>query len=140
MWFYFDRFVNDGQSSFVSHWSGLSWEPRIDLRPQIGGRSSGTYIVPSGDSLFFGGATIDLGGFGASDIFLMERLLPGDLNLDRQLTTADVVLGLNAVFLAEPFPAPFASADGNCDGSLTPADVVQLLLRAFLGTPLPCRA
>jgi hypothetical protein len=140
IWFYFDHGVIDGRSCSVRHWNGSTWEPPVDLRPQIGGRSSSPYIIPSGDSLFISGATIDIGGFGMSDIFLMQRLLPGDLNLDGQLTTADVVLELNAVFLAGAFPAPFASADGNCDGRLTAADVVLLLLRAFLGTPFPCRA
>lgn len=139
-WLYVDGGVSGGRSSFVSRWNGSSWEQPVSLRSQIGGRSSSPFVVPSGDSLFLSGATIDLGGFGQSDIFLMPRLLPGDLNLDGQLTTADVVLELNAVFLAEAFPAPFASADGNCDGSLTPADVVLLLLRAFLGTSFPCRA
>ncbi len=138
-WFYFDTFVNDGQSSFVSHWNGSTWEPPVDLRPQIGGRSSTPFIIPSGDSLVFGGATIDLGGLGMSDIFLMPRIVLGDLNLDGQLTPADVVLELNGVFLGDSFPAPLASADCNCDGNLTPADVVLLLRATFLGTAFPCR-
>jgi WD40 repeat protein len=138
-WFYFDNFVNDGQSNFVSHWNGSLWEPPVDLRPQIGGRGSGPSVTASGDSLFFGGATIDLGGFGSSDIFLMPRIVLGDLNLDGQLTTTDVVLELNSVFLGDSFPAPPASADCNCDGGLSPADVVLLLNATFLGKPFPCR-
>ncbi len=137
VWFYFDHFVSDGISSFVRHWNGLTWEPAVDLRPQIGERSTSPYIVSSGDSLLFGSSGI--GGFGFSDIFIMPRVVLGDLNLDGRLTTTDVVLELNAVFLDSTFPAPFEAADCNCDGQLRPSDVVMLLLATFTGTPFPCR-
>ncbi|MGE5693142.1 MAG: hypothetical protein ACM3YF_05115 [Candidatus Zixiibacteriota bacterium] len=136
VWFYFEYFVSDGLGSYVSHWNGSTWEPPIDLRPQIGGRSTSPFVVPSGDSLFFG--SIDLGGFGNSDIYVMPRAVLGDLNLDGQLTTTDVVLELNSVFLGDSFPAPPASADCNCDGQLSPADVVLLLNATFLGKSFPC--
>ncbi len=62
----------------------------------------------------------------------------GDLNFDGLITLADVALELNAVFLKQPFPAPFHRADGNCSGKLTPADVSLLLFRAYLNQPFPC--
>lgn len=137
VWFYLERGVSDGLSSFVIHWNGSFWEPPVDLRPQVGGRSASPFVVPSGDSLFF--RSIDLAGFGITDIFLIPRVVLGDLNLDGRLTVADVVLELNAVFLSETFPVPFETADGNCDGGLSPADVVLLLNATFMGTPFLCR-
>jgi len=138
VWFYFEGGVSDGLSSFVSHWNGSLWETPTDLRPQIGERSAGTFITSSGDTLFYfsGG---ELGGFGGTDIFFSLRAVLGDLNWDGQLTAADVVLELNAVFLNENFPAPFETADGNCDGQLGPSDVVLLLNATFAGKPFPCR-
>ncbi|MCI0597073.1 MAG: hypothetical protein L0Z48_11115, partial [candidate division Zixibacteria bacterium] len=106
MWFYVEDGVSDGLSSFVSRWNGTAWETPIDLRPQIGGRSSSPFIIPPGDSLFFSGPDVDLGGFGNQDIFLLPRVVLGDLNLDGLLTAADVVLELNAVFAGGTFPAP----------------------------------
>ncbi len=136
-WFYFEHGVSDGISIFVSHWNGSAWEPAIDLRPQIGERSTSPFIVPSGDSLFFGSSGI--GGFGFRDIFFMPRAVLGDLNMDGRLTTTDVVLELNAVFLDSAFPAPFEAADCNCDGQLRPSDVVLLVMATFAGIPLACK-
>ncbi len=62
----------------------------------------------------------------------------GDLNMDGNITLADIVLELNAVFLGSPFPAPFETADGNCDGNLSSADITLLLLAVFLNFPFPC--
>lgn len=72
-------------------------------------------------------------GAGGSPTFVK-----GDLNLDSLLTPVDIVMELNAVFLGQPFPAPFEVADVNCDLSLTPTDVVLLLNATFLGNPFPC--
>lgn len=65
-------------------------------------------------------------------------IVKGDLNLDSLLTAADVVMELNAVFLNQPFPAPFEAADVNCDSQLTTADVVLHLNATFLREPFPC--
>lgn len=65
-------------------------------------------------------------------------VVKGDLNLDSLLSPVDVVMELNAVFLGQPFPAPFEAADGNCDGRLTPADVALHLNAIFLGRVFPC--
>jgi Tol biopolymer transport system component len=73
-WLYFDGYVSDGKSLFVSAWNGVSWGLALDLRPQIGGRSSTPSILPSGDSLFF--ASGDIGGFGMRDIWMARRLGP----------------------------------------------------------------
>lgn len=66
------------------------------------------------------------------------ELILGDVNVDGLLTSADVVLEINKVFLDLPYPAPENIGDVNCDGDFSPADVVLLLNRVFLGTPLPC--
>jgi len=73
--------------------------------------------------------------FGAAGIAALQK---GDLNLSGQLTPADVVLEINAVFLGQPYPAPFETGDSNCDGGLTPADVVIHLNVTFLGGNFPC--
>jgi Tol biopolymer transport system component len=137
-WLYFNDWVSDGKSIFAAKWdSDSGWVlPAYDLRPQIGGRSSTPSVTSSGDSLFF--ASGDIGGFGARDIWLMKRLLQGDLNLDSQLTAADVVLGLNKIFLDLPYPAPEPLGDMNCDGDFTPADAVILLQVVYLGLSSQC--
>jgi hypothetical protein len=139
LWFYFDAFVPDGQSIFVTSWKDSAWGfPAIDLRPEIGGRAVTPFVSSTGDTLFFGGSP-DLGGFGSLDIWLSKRLLPGDLNLDSQLTTADVVLELNKVFLDQPYPAPPRLGDLNCDTVYSPADAVLILLFVFgMVTSLDC--
>ncbi|MCI0404624.1 MAG: glycoside hydrolase [candidate division Zixibacteria bacterium] len=65
-------------------------------------------------------------------------LSKGDLNFDATINLVDIGLEINAVFLGQPFPAPFHRADGNCDGRLTPADMVILLNRWYRGIPFPC--
>jgi Tol biopolymer transport system component len=136
-WLYFDQYVSDGKSIFVSQWADSGWQTATDLRTQIGGRAGTPFISPSGETLFFAGST-DLGGYGSRDIWLIKRLILGDLNMDNQITAADAVLQINWVFLGESFPAPPQMGDLNCDGSFTQADVVLLLNRAFLGRPFPC--
>ncbi len=64
--------------------------------------------------------------------------IKGDLNLDGRLSPTDVVLEVNAVFLGQSFPAPFASADGNCDSRLSSSDISLLLLATFIGSLFPC--
>lgn len=81
-WLYFDQFVSDGKSIFVSPWTGSEWGPAFDLRPQIGGRAGTPSISPSGDSLFFAGST-DLGGFGMADIFLSVQV-PTDVSDEKK--------------------------------------------------------
>jgi len=62
----------------------------------------------------------------------------GDLNLDSQITSADIVLELNRVFLGQAFLSPELSGDVNCDSAFSPADVVLLLLRVFVQSDFPC--
>ncbi len=61
----------------------------------------------------------------------------GDLSNDGLLTSADVVLMLNCVYLGIG-NCPLLTADVNCDGSLTSSDVVLELNAAFLGAGFPC--
>lgn len=62
----------------------------------------------------------------------------GDLNVDGQFTSTDVVLLLNCAFLGEGDCTPSCRADVNCDGVLTAADVVIQLNKVYLNTPYPC--
>lgn len=67
----------------------------------------------------------------------------GDMNGVGGLSSADVVLMLNCVFLANGAgtlggDCNLCYADMNCVGGLTSADVVIELNYVFLGTPPPC--
>jgi len=62
----------------------------------------------------------------------------GDLDVDGQFTSTDVVLILNCVFLGEGDCTPSCRADVNCDGSPTAADVVIQLNKVYLGIAYPC--
>ncbi len=127
---YYRQVVSDGTSTFMHCRNQSAWGPAIDMRPQLGGRTGTPFITASGDSLFFAGCS-DFPGFGGCDIWMATRLLSGDLNLDSQFTTADVVLELYKVFLDQPHPAPSGAGDLNCDGRYTPADITILLLKVF---------
>lgn len=83
------------------------------------------------------------------DPFIQERwhifgaignpnFLKGDLNLDGLVNLVDITMELNAVFLGEPFPAPFEKADSNCDSLLDATDVVLFLNVFYLDMPFPC--
>jgi hypothetical protein len=61
----------------------------------------------------------------------------GDLNQDEVLTTSDVMLLINCVFLSIG-NCDLCFADANCSGNLSPADVVLELHSVFLNAPLPC--
>jgi len=61
---------------------------------------------------------------------------PGDLNLDDDLSPADVIVMLNCVFV-DPGGCNLC-ADHNCDGLLTPAEVVVELNAVFLDAPIVC--
>lgn len=65
--------------------------------------------------------------------------LLGDLNKDSLITSSDVVLLLNYVFLGIlPPENHLEAADLDCNGIATSSDVVQLLNYTFLGTVPPC--
>ncbi len=137
-WLYFRKWTNVPHVH-VSEEGGGGWSPAVNIDSQLVGENGTTdapFITPTGDTLFF--STPSLSGVGARDIWMSERVVRGDLNMDRQITAADVVLELNKVFLDESFPAPAAVADVNCDGLFTSSDVVLHLNRTFLGIPFPC--
>jgi Tol biopolymer transport system component len=127
---YYDSYVSDGKSIFTAFWNGASWGPSFDLRPDLGGNTATPFVTPTGDSLFFTGCA-DFPGFGVCDIWITRRFVLGDLNLDSQLTTTDIVLELNKVFLDTPYAAPERLGDLNCDSAYSPADAVLILLRVF---------
>jgi len=62
----------------------------------------------------------------------------GDLNKDAALTSADVVLILNCIFLNIPPPAGTAACEMNCNGVTNLIDATILLNAVFLGEPFPC--
>lgn len=65
---------------------------------------------------------------------------PGDMNNDDQLTSPDIVLLLNCVFVGNVDGAccGLSYADVSCDGALTPSDLVILLTAVYLGGALGC--
>lgn len=63
--------------------------------------------------------------------------LRGDMDADGDLTSTDVILGLNCVFLGSG-NCDLCFADLDCDGFLTSTDAVILLNMVFLGLPAGC--
>jgi hypothetical protein len=61
----------------------------------------------------------------------------GDLNRDEEVSPADGVQALQAIFVGSGIPEPPALLDMNRDGILTPVDAVTLLNYIFLGIPPP---
>lgn len=103
------------------------------------GGNSGPCITPNGRKLYFASVRPGgVGGPGTGDIWMAERIILGDLNLDGQITVADVVLEINKVFLGTPYPAPELVGDMNCDSRFTPADVGILLRVVYVGTAPAC--
>jgi hypothetical protein len=64
-------------------------------------------------------------------------ILHGDVNLDGQLSVADVVYLVNYLFKGGPAPQLFIVADVNRDGKLTISDAVYLINYLFKGGPAP---
>ncbi len=73
----------------------------------------------------------------SNEVFKFRVLQLGDANGDGSLTSADIVLILNFVFLGIPI-TPSEVADMNCDSMATSSDVVLALNAIFLGQPPPC--
>ena len=59
------------------------------------------------------------------------------MNRDEEITPADVVQILSAVFANTNVPNPLALGDLNKDGQLSPTDVVMMLNYAFAGIAPP---
>ncbi len=140
---YFVRWIaNYGPSIRVTEKDAFgNWSEPVLLDTNINHPSGPTGdpgITPNGRILYFSSDRAGGVGSGTADIWVAERIILGDLNLDGQITPFDVVLELNKVFLDEPYPADEEMGDLNCDGFFTPSDVVLLLLRVYLGTPFPC--
>ncbi len=74
----------------------------------------------------------------SNEVFRFTLLKLGDANKDGQLTSADIVLLLNFIFLVEPPIDPPELADLNCDGVYAAADIVLALNAVFLGQSPPC--
>lgn len=139
---YFNR-INTVPSIFATGKDSLGqWSQPFELDSLINNSSFGNgdpAITPDGQKLYFvSGRPGGVGSPGSGDIWVADRTIPGDLNLDGEISTSDVVLELNKVFLGQAISAPEGAADLNCDNLLTASDVVLLLNRAFLNKPFPC--
>jgi hypothetical protein len=73
----------------------------------------------------------------SNEVFKFRVLQLGDANGDGSLTSADIVIILNHVFLGIPIDPPEV-ADMNCDAVATSSDVVIALNVVFLGQAPPC--
>ena len=63
----------------------------------------------------------------------------GDVDVNAQITSADIIGSVNYVFKGGAAPLPCeASADVNCSGAVTSADVIFLVNHVFKGGPTPC--
>jgi len=66
-------------------------------------------------------------------------LKTGDVNMDGNLTSSDIIGLVNFVFKGGASPQPCdATADVNCNGSVTSADIISMVNHVFKGGPAPC--
>lgn len=70
-------------------------------------------------------------------VSLDPAILHGDVNLDGQISVADIVYLVNYLFKGGLAPQLSIVADVNRDGSLTVADVIYLINYLFKGGPAP---
>lgn len=157
--------VNFGQDVFFTLWSknsgSVNWQVKNFNGMRISRNFNGTLTskgvwewvpedtvaIPSGSPSVVSISSFTPTGNPVTDDFFSVTYqtgggLPastrGDLNGDGFLTSADVVLELNLVFLGQVPPAGAAEGDVNCDGVLTSVDVVMLLNKTFLNTGSLC--
>jgi hypothetical protein len=66
-----------------------------------------------------------------------DLFIPGDVNSDRVVNSADIIFLINYLFIAGPPPNIFKSGDANSDGLINSADVAYLINFLFIGGPSP---
>ena len=65
--------------------------------------------------------------------------LPGDVNVNGSVTSADVINLVGYIFKGGEPPVPcIASGDVNCSGTLTSADIIRLIGYIFKSGEPPC--
>jgi len=63
----------------------------------------------------------------------------GDVNVDGNINSSDIINAVNYIFKSGPAPQPITEAgDVNCDGSLTAADIIALVAYVFKSGAPPC--
>lgn len=117
----------------------LIWEIKFDSvlnSPQIIELDTGTVDGPTSFvSTLPGNIPVN---FVKSVITVDAPSIKGDLNLDCEVKTSDVVRELQCVLLESTPEAGRDSCDLNCDGQISPADVVVFLNYEFLAENWPC--
>ncbi len=105
------------------------------------GGSVGIYADASGQAHFIVGApnADPNNNPDAGSAFVFQTLRKGDLDGDGFLTSTDVVLMLNCVFLGVGDNCRVSVADLDCEGFLTSTDVVMLLNGVFLDIQILCQ-
>lgn len=94
-WLFFVRWGGYGRLLYMSQWQGANWSIPVMLDTNIVGSNCWTPFMGMDSRLYFTNF-----GFGSStDIWVVERMILGDLNRDGQITISDVMLELNKVFL-----------------------------------------
>lgn len=69
---------------------------------------------------------------------ISASLLLGDVNLDKQLSSADIIYQANYVFKSGGRPGLLALGDTNCSGHSTAADLIVLVNVVFKSATFPC--
>jgi hypothetical protein len=65
--------------------------------------------------------------------------VPGDVDEDMNVTSADAIYLVNCVFKGGPHPQPFFECgDADCSGAITSADIIGLVDYVFKGGSAPC--
>jgi hypothetical protein len=66
-------------------------------------------------------------------------ILTGDVNVDGNLTSSDIILLVNFTFKGGLDPQPIIQAgDVTCDASNTSSDIIYMVNHVFKGGPGPC--
>lgn len=132
--------ITTGPDSLGMTLTATGLKPHIALADSGNGRGSLTFTPGrfySNTDTVTVIATDSLGADTALAIVTIRGQAKGDFNFDLILSPADVVLGLNCIFLGVG-DCPLQVADGNCDSTLTTADVVLLLNAVYLDRAFPC--
>ena len=79
------------------------------------------------------------GATSTSDVSRFRVYLPGDVDKNWSVSSADIVSMVNFVFKGGSFAAPQCAGDVNKDGSVTSADIISLVNYVFKGgvEPIP---
>lgn len=140
---YFQAVATDGANRADTMWYHLVDESRPACYADLEGDGLGDPADPgtpsTGDPCPGGSAANNcdrcLAFASPGNVFIST----GDVNLSGNITSADIIFGVNYVFKSGSPPMPCAAAaDVNCSGTVTSSDLIYWVNHVFKGGPPPC--